>query len=92
MKLNLSGSLFFLFVTYAYTRSEDYIGFFNNCYTITKKKNNMDQYSCITMGKKNIKESSIMATVSLVILLQNFKEQKRERQRDRNKGKQREFS
>jgi len=32
-----------------------------------------------------------MATVSLVILLQNFKEQKRERPGDRNKGKEREF-
>ncbi len=46
---------FFLFVTFSNKRSEGYFGFFNNCYTITKKTNT-DKYSCITM-----EESSIMA-------------------------------
>lgn len=90
MKSNLSGRVFFLFVTFAYRHSEDYIGFFNNCYTITKKKKTTWISTVALQWKKQ--ESCIMATLSVVILLQNFKEQKRERKRDRNKGKEREFS
>lgn len=88
MKSNLFPSLCDLCFN---TRSERII--FGSLITATQLPKRKTTWMCtVTSQQKNQGEQYHGNSVFLVILLQNFKEQKRERPGDRNKGKEREFS
>lgn len=92
MKSKLSGRVLPSLCDFCFnTRSERII--FGSLITTTKLPKTKTSWICtVTSQQKNQGEQYHGNSVFLVILLQNFKEQKRERPGDRNKGKEREFS